>query len=347
MKIMVTSFKRSHTRLHSVPLTLQQATSDPCLCRRLLDTHRQVGVSLLWVHCSFLLGPGTHKVFLCVLQEPVSPVLCKFWQLHGGVNGDLPQEGLCHTQVYCTQSPYPCGRPLLTRTSARDTQTLKGSISFSMSLPIVFCSLPRGTTGSMMKVSLSISQWMWVLTLTWPWIPYWDKWASHALTRLGPSRAETLREIWRSLGACSQLWGCKSGKSWSSLIASEAPNGSPHHPQDQEENWCGTTGHLGSGSCLMRKLGTPWLPCCFISSTLRLRPANQLNRLKLATMKDQTLFRLHSLPITCKSPLEGWKGRFDFFFNFCLKFIFNWRIITLQYCIGFCHTSTWISHRYT
>ena len=27
--------------------------------------------------------------------------------------------------------------------------------------------------------------------------------------------------------------------------------------------------------------------------------------------------------------------------------IFNWRIIALQYCIGFCHTSTWIRHRYT
>ena len=26
---------------------------------------------------------------------------------------------------------------------------------------------------------------------------------------------------------------------------------------------------------------------------------------------------------------------------------FNWRIITLQYCNGFCHTSIWISHRYT
>ena len=26
------------------------------------------------------------------------------------------------------------------------------------------------------------------------------------------------------------------------------------------------------------------------------------------------------------------------------KFIFNWRIIALQ-CIGFCHTSAWISHR--
>ena len=25
----------------------------------------------------------------------------------------------------------------------------------------------------------------------------------------------------------------------------------------------------------------------------------------------------------------------------------NWRIIALQYCIGFCHTSTWIRHRHT
>ena len=26
---------------------------------------------------------------------------------------------------------------------------------------------------------------------------------------------------------------------------------------------------------------------------------------------------------------------------------FNWRIITLQYCYSFCHTSIWIGHRYT
>ena len=32
------------------------------------------------------------------------------------------------------------------------------------------------------------------------------------------------------------------------------------------------------------------------------------------------------------------------FFNL---FSFNWRIIALQYCSGFCHTLTWISHRYT
>ena len=48
--------------LHSVPPTLQQATSNPHLHQRLLDTHGQVWVSLLWDHCSFLLGPGVHKI---------------------------------------------------------------------------------------------------------------------------------------------------------------------------------------------------------------------------------------------------------------------------------------------
>ena len=51
------------------------------------------------------------------------PVLCKFWRLYGGVNGDLLQEGLCHTQVCCTQSPWACGSPLLTCTSTGDAQT--------------------------------------------------------------------------------------------------------------------------------------------------------------------------------------------------------------------------------
>ena len=50
---------------------LQQATMDPCLCWRLLDTHRQVWVSLLWVHCSFLPGSGAQGS-VCALQESVS-----------------------------------------------------------------------------------------------------------------------------------------------------------------------------------------------------------------------------------------------------------------------------------
>ena len=33
---------------------------------------------------------------------------------------------------------------------------------------------------------------------------------------------------------------------------------------------------------------------------------------------------------------------FMFFF-----FLISWKLITLQYCSGFCHTLTWISHGYT
>ena len=101
-----------HVPLYSVPPTLQQVTTNPCLHQRLLDTHRQVWVSLLWGHCSFLLGPGAQGS-VCALQESPFPVLCEFWQLYGGVNGDLLQQGLCHTQICCTQSPCPNGSPLL------------------------------------------------------------------------------------------------------------------------------------------------------------------------------------------------------------------------------------------
>ena len=63
MKIMVTSLHGPmHALLHSVSPALQQATANPRLRQRLLDTYRQVWVSLLWGHCFFLLGPGAHKV---------------------------------------------------------------------------------------------------------------------------------------------------------------------------------------------------------------------------------------------------------------------------------------------
>ena len=76
MKIMVTSFKKSHacTAALSAP-TLQQATADPRLGRRLPDTHRQVWFSLLWDHCSFLLGPGVQKA-LFVPSKSLFPQSC-------------------------------------------------------------------------------------------------------------------------------------------------------------------------------------------------------------------------------------------------------------------------------
>ena len=63
MKIMVISFKRSHAGTATLGgPDLQQVTADPYFCQRLLDTYGQVWVSPLWGHCSFLLGPGAHKV---------------------------------------------------------------------------------------------------------------------------------------------------------------------------------------------------------------------------------------------------------------------------------------------
>ena len=122
MKTAVTSFKSPMVHC---------CTQCPRLCSRPPPTHASSADS--WT----LMGkPGSvpcgvtapfswvlvHKVLLCP-PRVYFPVLCKFWQLYGGVNGDLLQEGLCHTQVCCTQSPCPCGRPLLTHTSTGDTQT--------------------------------------------------------------------------------------------------------------------------------------------------------------------------------------------------------------------------------
>ena len=76
-----------HLLLHSVPPALQQATADPRLCWRLRTLAGKSGP----VSCgdtapfSWVL---VHKVLLCPPRD-YSPVLCKFWQLYGEVNGDL------------------------------------------------------------------------------------------------------------------------------------------------------------------------------------------------------------------------------------------------------------------
>ena len=62
--------------------------------------------------------------FFCALQGSVSPVLCQFWWLCGGIKGNILQDGLCHTQISCTQSLCPCRNPLLTCISEGDSQTV-------------------------------------------------------------------------------------------------------------------------------------------------------------------------------------------------------------------------------
>ena len=124
MKIMATSFKRFHASIAAISAPNPAAGHHWPMSLPGIPGHSQVGLSQPLVG-SLLLSPGSWcaLAFVCALQESVSPVLCKFWWLYGRVNGDLLQEGLCHTQVYCTQSPCPCSSLLLTHTSAGDSQT--------------------------------------------------------------------------------------------------------------------------------------------------------------------------------------------------------------------------------
>ena len=101
-----------HVLLHSVPqpCTGHHQPTSP------LETpgHSQVSLGQSLVGSLFL-SPGSWCTRLSLCPPRVYfPIMCKCWQLHGGVNGDLLQEGFCHTQVCCTQSPCCCGSPLLT-----------------------------------------------------------------------------------------------------------------------------------------------------------------------------------------------------------------------------------------
>ena len=130
MKIMATSFKRSHAR------TATLSAPDPASGHRQpmpppeTPGHSQASLGQSLVG-SLLFSSGSQG-FVCALQECLSLVLCKFWRFYGGVNGDLLEEGLCHTQVCCTQS----------QTSARDTQTLKGRLAQSLG-GLLVVSLPH------------------------------------------------------------------------------------------------------------------------------------------------------------------------------------------------------------
>ena len=86
MKIMATSFKRSHA--HTATLSASNPAAGHCWPMPLLETsgksQASLGQSLVG---SLLLSPGfwCAQGFVCALQEFVSPVQCKFWWLWGGV----------------------------------------------------------------------------------------------------------------------------------------------------------------------------------------------------------------------------------------------------------------------
>ena len=82
-------------------------------CSRPLRSHTSVGDSWMLT--------GNSGSVSCGVTVPFFWVQChRSWSsaqyFYGGVNDELLQEGLCHRLCYqgsCTQSPWPCVRPLL------------------------------------------------------------------------------------------------------------------------------------------------------------------------------------------------------------------------------------------
>ena len=124
VKIMAISFKRSHACTATLsapnPAAGHRRLTPPPDSWTLPGKSGSVSCGVTAPFSWVLVGT---RFCLCPSESLFSPVLCKFWRLCGGVNGNLLQEGLCHTQVYSTQSPCPYSSPLLTRTSTVDTQT--------------------------------------------------------------------------------------------------------------------------------------------------------------------------------------------------------------------------------
>ena len=166
MRIMVTSFKRSHT---GCTQCLQHCRRPPLTHASTRDSWTLTGKSgsvSCGGHCSFLLGPGVHKI-LFVPSKNLFPQSCVSSGGSMWVNGYLLQESLCHTQVCCTQSPCPFSSPLLTCTSSGDTQT-----QFCISL----CGVSGSWCAQGMFEPSECLWWVWdlILNMILPLLPsFW------------------------------------------------------------------------------------------------------------------------------------------------------------------------------
>ena len=134
MKIMATSFKRSHAR--TATLSAPNPAAGHCqhtLLQRPLDTHGQVWVSLLWVHCSFLLGPGVYKV-LFLPSRNLYPQSC--------VSSGGSMVGLMATSSKRTYAIPKCAAPRAPapHQSTAQPYLLRRQTQFSLSLCGGLCS---------------------------------------------------------------------------------------------------------------------------------------------------------------------------------------------------------------
>ena len=122
MKIMATSFKRSqHALLHSVPPTLQKATTHACV----RDSWTLTGMSGLVScggHCSFLLGPGVHKVFFMPSKSLFSQSCVSSAGSMAGLMVTTSKRAYVIPRSAAPRAPVPAAGHCPC-TSTRDTQT--------------------------------------------------------------------------------------------------------------------------------------------------------------------------------------------------------------------------------
>ena len=108
-KIMVTSFKRS--RACTATLSAPNPAAGHHQPMPPLETpgHKSLGQIVVG---SLLLSPGSWCTGICLCPPRVYfPVCVSSGSSMVGLMSNLLQEGLCHTQVCCTQIPRPCGSP--------------------------------------------------------------------------------------------------------------------------------------------------------------------------------------------------------------------------------------------
>ena len=110
MKIMVTSFKRSQACTATLSAPNHAAGHHWPTSPLETPGHSQASLGQSLVESLFL-SPGSWYIRFYLYPPRVCfPVLCKFWQFYGGVNGDFLQEGLCHTHLLhpaIPKSPVP------------------------------------------------------------------------------------------------------------------------------------------------------------------------------------------------------------------------------------------------
>ena len=151
MMIMATFFKRPHACIAT--LSAPESAGGHCWRTPPPETpgHSRASLGQSFVE-SLLLSPGSFcaQGLICALQESVSPVLCNFWWLCGGVNGDLLRRAYAIPRSAAPRAPAPAAGCCWPITPQETLKHSSGSVSVgSLGLGVhKVCLSPLSISGS-------------------------------------------------------------------------------------------------------------------------------------------------------------------------------------------------------